>query len=107
MAFSPDSRTVVSTGDDGLAILWNPATGVPVERLGGHAGRILWPDFSADGMTLYTPSLDGTVLQYDLGGGRRFGSPFRLGAAGVRAQTLDAVSTPRRLARRAVVCSDR
>jgi WD40 repeat protein/class 3 adenylate cyclase len=90
MAFSPDSRIAVSTGDDALAILWNPATGVPVERLTGHAGRILWPDFSSDGETLYTPSLDGTILQYDLGGGRRFGSPFRLGVAGLRAQTLDA-----------------
>jgi WD40 repeat protein/class 3 adenylate cyclase len=90
MAFSPDSRTVVSTGDDALAILWNPATGVPLERLTGHAGRILWPDFSADGQTLYTPSLDGTILEYDLGGGRRFGSPFNLGVAGLRAQTLDA-----------------
>ena len=90
MAFSPDSRTVVSAGDDALAILWNPATGVPLERLTGHAGRILWPDFSADGKTLYTPSLDGTILEYDLGGSRRFGSPFGLGVAGVRAQTLDA-----------------
>jgi WD40 repeat protein/class 3 adenylate cyclase len=90
MTFSPDSRTVVSAGDDALAILWDPATGVPLERLTGHAGRILWPDFSADGKTLYTPSLDGTILQYDLGGARRFGSPFKLGVAGFRAQTLDA-----------------
>jgi WD40 repeat protein/class 3 adenylate cyclase len=89
MAFSPDSRTVVSTGDDALAILWNPATGVPLERLTGHAGRILWPDFSADGKTLYTPALDGTILQYDLGGERRFGSPFDLGVAGLRARSLD------------------
>ena len=63
---------------------------MPLERLTGHAGRILWPDFSADGKTLYTPSLDGTILQYDLGGARRFGSPFKLGVAGFRAQTLDA-----------------
>jgi WD40 repeat protein/class 3 adenylate cyclase len=90
MAFSPDSRIAVSTGDDGLAILWNPATGVPFDRLTGHGGRILWPDFSADGKTLYTPSLDGTILQYDLGGDRRFGSPFKVGVAGLRAQTLDA-----------------
>ncbi len=107
MAFSPDSRTVVSTGDDGLAILWNPATGVPVERLTGHAGRILWPDFSADGQTLYTPSLDGTILQYDLGGGRRFGSPFKLGVAGLRAQTAGRRPAPRRLPRRAFLRSDR
>ena len=48
------------------------------------AGRILGPDFSADGKTLYTPSLDGTILQYDLAGGRRFGSPFRLGVPSKR-----------------------
>ena len=76
MAFSPDSRRVVSTGDDGIAILWNPATGQPIERLTGHSGRVIGADFGPDGTTLYTAGLDGTILEYDLGGTRRFGSPF-------------------------------
>jgi WD40 repeat protein len=82
VAFSPDSRKLVSTGDDGVAIVWNPVTGQPLERLTGHNGRVLGADFSANGKLLYTAGLDGTILQYDLGGGRRFGSPFRLNQAG-------------------------
>jgi WD40 repeat protein len=79
MAFSPDSRLAVSTGDDGLVIVWDAATGRPVERLVGHAGRVEGAAFSPDGRTLYTASLDGTVLQWDIGGARRFGDPFPAG----------------------------
>jgi WD40 repeat protein len=82
VAFSPDSRTAVSTGDDGIAIVWNPVTGQPLERLTGHTGRVLGADFSPNGKVLYTAGLDGTILQYDLGGSRRFGSPFTLGQVG-------------------------
>jgi WD40 repeat protein/class 3 adenylate cyclase len=82
IAFSPDSRLAVSTGDDGLAILWNPSNGQPIARLSGHIGRVLGVDFSRDGKTLYAAGLDGTVLQYDLGGSRRFGTPFSLGQTG-------------------------
>jgi WD40 repeat protein/class 3 adenylate cyclase len=82
VAFSPDSRNVVTTGDDGTAIVWNPTTGEPLERLTGHSGRVLGADFSPDGKLLYTAGLDGTILQYDLGGSRRFGSPFTLGQVG-------------------------
>ncbi len=83
IAFSPDSRTAVSTGDDGVAIVWNPVTGHPLERLTGHTGRVLGADFSRSGKTLYTAGLDGTILQYDLGGSGRFGTPFSLGQRGV------------------------
>jgi WD40 repeat protein/class 3 adenylate cyclase len=82
LAFSPDSRTAVSTGDDGLAIVWNPTTGQPLERLTGHTGRVLGAAFGPDGRTLYTAGLDGTILAYDLGGSRRFGTPFSLGQTG-------------------------
>src|SRR4029077_6750257 len=82
IAFSPDSRTVVTTGDDGIAIVWNPSTGQPIERLTGHSGRVIGADFSPDGKTLYTAGLDGTILAYDLGGSRRFGSSFSLGQVG-------------------------
>ena len=78
IAFSPDSKLAVSTGDDGLAILWNPATSKPLARLTGHSGRVIGVDFSPDGRALYTAGLDGTILEYGLGGTRRFGSPFSL-----------------------------
>jgi WD40 repeat protein/class 3 adenylate cyclase len=82
IAFAPGSHVVVSTGDDGLGIVWDPSSGQPIERLTGHSGRVLGADFSSDGKTLYTAGLDGTVLQYDLGGSQRFGTPFALGQSG-------------------------
>ena len=78
LAFSPDSRVAESGGDDGLSILWNPETGQPVARLSGHgSARVLGADFSADGKTLYTASLDGTVFEWDLTEQHRFGKSFR------------------------------
>ena len=35
-------------------------------------------DFSPNGNAFYTSGLDGTILEYGLGGSRRFGSPFSL-----------------------------
>jgi WD40 repeat protein/DNA-binding SARP family transcriptional activator len=81
VVFSPDSRLAVSTGDDRIAIVWNPATGRPLQRLTGHGGRVLDAAFDRQGTTLYTVSLDGTVLQWDLGAGRRFGDTARVGQA--------------------------
>jgi WD40 repeat protein len=82
IAFSPDSRIAASVGDDGLAIVWDPSKGTPIERLTGHTGRVLGVDFGPDSRTVYTASLDGSILQYDLGGSRRFGSPFTVGTPG-------------------------
>jgi WD40 repeat protein/class 3 adenylate cyclase len=78
IAFSPDSRVAESGGDDGLSIVWNPVTGQPLARLSGHgSARVLGADFSADGKTLYTASLDGTVFEWDLTEQHRFGKSFR------------------------------
>jgi WD40 repeat protein len=49
--------------------------------------------FSADGRTLYTSSLDGTVIKWDLGSQRRFGRPFTTGAR-APTQTLDIPLAP-------------
>jgi WD40 repeat protein len=82
VGFSPDSRVAESGGDDGLSILWDPLTGKPLARLSGHgSARVLGADFSADGKTLYTASLDGTVFEWDLAEQRRFGKAFTTGLA--------------------------
>jgi WD40 repeat protein/class 3 adenylate cyclase/energy-coupling factor transporter ATP-binding protein EcfA2 len=80
LAFSPDSRVAESGGDDGLSILWNPSTGQALARLGGHgSARVTGADFSPDGKTLYTASLDGTVFAWGLAKQQRFGKPFTTG----------------------------
>jgi WD40 repeat protein len=71
---------LVSTADDGKVVVWDPKTAQPLQALLGHAGRPTQSAFSADGRTLYTSSLDGTVLEWDLGSQRRFGRPFTTGA---------------------------
>lgn len=90
--FSPNGRTVVTTGDDGNVIHWNPASGRPVETLSGHGGRAVASAFSADGQTLYTDALDGAILEWDVGGARRFGHPFQIGVQ--PRQLTDVPQTP-------------
>jgi WD40 repeat protein/DNA-binding SARP family transcriptional activator len=78
--YSPNGRMLVSTADDDNVVVWDSRTAQPLETLVGHAGRPTDSAFSADGNTLYTSSLDGTVLELDLGSQRRFGRPFTTGA---------------------------
>jgi WD40 repeat protein len=75
--FSPDNRTVVTTEGDNV-ILWDSTTGRELETLVGHGGVTNSADFTPDGRTLYSSSLDGAVFSWDLGGARRFGRPLRL-----------------------------
>ncbi len=77
MEFSPDSRVLVTTSDDGTVIVWDPASAQVLERLVGHGGRVHGLTLSADGRTLYTNSLDGAIFEWDLGNRRRFGRLFK------------------------------
>jgi WD40 repeat protein len=81
LSFTPDSRLLGSGGDDNQLILWNVDSGDIVETMAGHNGRVFAPAFSErDGqLTAYTPSLDGTLMGWDVSGARRLGRPFRAG----------------------------
>jgi DNA-binding SARP family transcriptional activator/WD40 repeat protein/energy-coupling factor transporter ATP-binding protein EcfA2 len=78
--FAPDSRTVVTTGDNGVVQLWDAATGALLQTLVGHGGRVVASAFSHDGRTLFTDALDGSILEWDVSHMRGFGRPFRIGA---------------------------
>jgi WD40 repeat protein len=60
--------------------LWDAAARSAGETLSGHGGRVLSQAVSRDGSTLYTASLDGTVLAWDLSQRRRFGRSFQASA---------------------------
>jgi WD40 repeat protein len=77
LLFSPDGKTVVSTGLDGAVTLWDAETAAPRATLRGHSASVGQPVFSPDGATLYTASGDGTVIAWDVKGNRRLGRPFR------------------------------
>ena len=78
--FTPDGRTLVTTGEDGKIALWDVASAASTgETLSGHAGPIDTARITRDGATLYTSSVDGTVVIWDLAGDRRLGRPFQTG----------------------------
>src|SRR5204863_1949335 len=59
--------------------LWDVRQAAAGEMLSGHARSAFSPQIADDGKTLYTASLDGTVLIWDLVGRRRLGQRFTAG----------------------------
>jgi WD40 repeat protein len=76
VTYAPDGRRVVSTDND-RAIVWNPQTTTSMQVLTEQAHGVA---FGPNSKTLYTSSLGGVLLKWDLGGGRSFGRRFSLGA---------------------------
>jgi WD40 repeat protein len=86
VAFSPDGKTLASTGGGGPVVtpdqrarasagidpsikLWDGRTGVGLRTLHGHTGRVSALAFSPDGKTLASGSADQTVRLWDVRSG--------------------------------------
>jgi WD40 repeat protein/tRNA A-37 threonylcarbamoyl transferase component Bud32 len=82
LLFSPDGKTLVSTGSDGMVTLWDVDPLAVRETLRGHSEVVWQPVFSPDGETLYTASNDGTVIAWDVTQRRRFGRQFTFARGG-------------------------
>jgi WD40 repeat protein len=90
--YSADGRHVLTYGDDGKVIVWNPTTAKPVAVLTGPAGHVTGAALSPDGTRLYSTSeLGGAVITWDLVGDQRFG---RRGPLGVALRCCAPVSPP-------------
>ena len=72
LQFSRDGSRFASGYDDGTVIVWDVATGAVQNQFTGHAGGVTELAFAPDGATLYTVSLDRSLLAWDLDGSRRF-----------------------------------
>ncbi|HEX4009145.1 MAG TPA: BTAD domain-containing putative transcriptional regulator [Solirubrobacteraceae bacterium] len=81
LVYAAGGGTAVSIGDDNRLVVWNPATATPVAAWNGPLGQVQNAALSANGATLYTASLDGVVLTWDLTGDRSFGHRFHLSPA--------------------------
>ncbi len=82
--FSPDGSVLVTGGDDRVARAWDTTTGRLLQTLEGHNGRVFGPAVTELGgrRTVWTVSLDGTMMAWDLSGTQALGRSFS-GGAGV------------------------
>ena len=65
-SFSPDGKTLATSGEDKAVNLWESATGERREQLIGHQGRTNFVAFAPDGRRLASGGEDHTVLIWDL-----------------------------------------
>jgi hypothetical protein len=83
VAFSPQGKLLAAATRAGEIVLWELATGQPLERFRGHAKEITSLAFSPDGRRLLSASEDTTMLLWQLAGsaaagtsGGHLGSPY-------------------------------
>jgi WD40 repeat protein/tRNA A-37 threonylcarbamoyl transferase component Bud32 len=65
VAFSPDGTRLVAAGGDGVAQIWDAATGQEIRALRGQGGPVHAVTFSPDGHHLATASQDGAVRVWE------------------------------------------
>eukprot|EP00929_Paragymnodinium_shiwhaense_P050794 TRINITY_DN25583_c0_g1_i1.p1 TRINITY_DN25583_c0_g1~~TRINITY_DN25583_c0_g1_i1.p1 ORF type:complete len:393 (+),score=24.57 TRINITY_DN25583_c0_g1_i1:149-1327(+) len=63
--FAPDNASIVTTGDDEFARIWDTLTGECKKLPAGYEGQVMWAAFSADGSSVSTASGDGTTKIWD------------------------------------------
>jgi WD40 repeat protein len=67
IAFSPDSRRLLTTSVDGIARVWDAATGARLHDLIGHASRVLCAVYSPDGKLIASGGDDHNTRIWDAG----------------------------------------
>jgi WD40 repeat protein/tRNA A-37 threonylcarbamoyl transferase component Bud32 len=70
VAFSPDGRKIVSSGDDNLLMVWDVATGKEILPLKGHTEQVLSVAFSPDGQRIVSGSGDKSIKVWDVARGQ-------------------------------------
>ena len=70
LAFTPDGRTLLTSGGEQTIRLWDPRSGKELRRLHGHRAGVSSLALSGDGKTLASGGGDGEVRLWDLGSGK-------------------------------------
>ncbi len=66
IAFSPDSKYIISGGMDNMIKVWDVASGRELRTLRGHEGFVTSVAFTSDGMQIVSGSWDGTIKLWDV-----------------------------------------
>ena len=61
LAFTPDGRTLISTGEDHNVVMWDVETGMPLTTVEAHTDTVTAIALSPDERTFATTGFDGTV----------------------------------------------
>ena len=70
LVYSPDGRTLISSGESGAIRVWDAETGELVRLLPGHPERVRGLAMSPDGRLIASSSTDGSVNVWDYREGR-------------------------------------
>ena len=70
VAFSPDSRLIVSNGIPGIVLLWDAQTGKEIRRFKGHTDIVRSVAFSPDGLLIASGGADRAVRLWDVQTGK-------------------------------------
>jgi WD40 repeat protein len=65
LAFSPDSRRIVTAAENGVGRIWDAATGTLVHQLSGPGNRLLCAVYSPDGQRIATGGDDNYISLWD------------------------------------------
>jgi WD40 repeat protein len=84
LAFSADSRRLLTRSAPDTLVLWEVESGTALQRFRGHGTAVLTADFTADGKWLATGGADAAVIVWDLadpGPARRIRDTTKAGLA--------------------------
>jgi WD40 repeat protein len=77
LSFTPDGRRVVGADFNGGVLVWDIASGAIAETYSSQPGARLQSVLDPSGSTVFSGADDGSVVAYDLAGGRRLGPLFQ------------------------------
>ncbi|TQS34299.1 hypothetical protein Golomagni_05323 [Golovinomyces magnicellulatus] len=81
LVYSPDSRRIITTADDGKVKIWDVKTGFCIVTFTEHSSGVTDCELVSKGNVLFTSSLDGSIRAWDLvryRNFRTFTAPTRL-----------------------------